>query len=72
METASIQSLRDLQKSLNTAIDSYIETAERNREPSAKPTPNTRKDVSDSASRIIAAVTDPFEEITGLWVQVKC
>lgn len=71
MATSTIQSLRELQTSLNNAIDSYVEIVERGTADDSRPSADARKDVSDAASKIISAVGDPFGDIIGLGLQVK-
>lgn len=65
----SIQSLRELQHSLNTAIDSYAATAEQKGADSSA-IEQAGKDVCRSANRIVDAVTDPSAAALQLGFQV--
>ena len=71
MASLSIQSLRDIQATLNTAIDSYIAAVEEQDAIGSPDRANAWKKVTDAASGIVNPSADPFNELLRLGLQVS-
>jgi hypothetical protein len=71
MATLSIQSLRDIQATFNTAIDSYITTVESNDATGSPEKANAWKKITDVASEIVNSSKNTFGEAIELGMQVS-
>lgn len=71
MAVPSIDQLRGLQASLNSAIDSYVENAKQTQAAGSQRLVGDKTRISAVASRIVDAVKNPIADITALGLQVN-
>lgn len=70
MVASTIRSLRSLQTSLNTAIESYVDILQDTGQADPAVKTNAKKSAFDAAAQLSNALRDPFGEFVALGLQV--